>query len=196
MPSFEYDLRYLQAGADQLEAYLLAPDLYWSIGVGAPKGEPPYPQLTLGGLLLARQRLGATAQTPAQQSDLIRLERQLETLSHRWRTAWGKKARQDFHARLKLWRDFIEEYREKPAAHYDRYAYEVGRRAQLHLLAPEAIDLPPAELNALAGLDKLLRAVFIPGGFVWEASLASSFPPDTYWFLYGSLRPELTEAMA
>jgi hypothetical protein len=194
MPSFEYDLRYLQAGADQLEDYLLAPDLYWPVGVGAPKGEPPYPQLTLGGLLLARQRLVATAQTPAKQSDLFHLEGQLEALRNRWRTAWGKKARQDFHARLNLWRDFLEEYREKPSAHYDRYAYEVGRRAQLHLLAPETVDLPPAETDTLNGLDKLLRAIFRPGAFVWEMRLTSSFPPTTYWYLYGSLGAEIIEA--
>jgi hypothetical protein len=193
MPSYEYDLRYLQAGVDQLEAYLLVEELYWPAGVSAPRGQPPYPQLTPGGLLLARQRLQATAETPAQQAELMRLERRLEALQSQWRTAWGKKARQDFHARLKLWRDFLEEYREKPSAHFDRYAYEVGRRAQLQLLISEAIDLPSAEAQSLDGLDKLLRAIFAPGAFVWEERIASSFPPTSYWYLYGSLRPEITE---
>lgn len=196
MPSFEYDLRYLQAGIDQLEAYLLAGELYWPIGINPPKSEPPYAQLTLGGLLLARQRLRATAETPKQQAEQARVEQRLEALRGQWRTAWGKKARQDFHARLNLWRDFLEEYRQRPSAHYDRYAYEVGRRAQLHLLAPEAIDLPPAELQTIEGLDKLLRAVFSPGAFVWEQSLARSFSPTTYWYLYGALRDELTEAVS
>ena len=195
MPTFEYDLRYLQAGADQLEAYLLAPELYWPAGASAPKGEPPYPQLTLGGLLLARQRLGATAQTAAQQAELTRLEGQLEALRNQWRTAWGNKARQDFHARLKLWRDFLEEYREKPSAHYDRYSYEVGRRVQLHLLAGEAIDLPQAELEVVKGLDKLLRAILRPGPFLWDELLTSSFPEPTYWYLYGTLKDELIEAL-
>ena len=194
MPSYEYDLRYLQAGIDQLEAYLLAEELYWPVGVSAPKGQPPYPQLTPGGLLLARQRLKATTETPAKQAELGRLEGQLDALRGQWRTAWGKKARQDFHARLKLWRDFLEEYREKPSAHYDRYAYEVGRRAQLHLLAPEAIDLPTAETQTLATLDKLLRAVFNPGAFVWEERLASSFPSTPFWYLYGRLGEEIIEA--
>jgi hypothetical protein len=194
MPSFDYDLRYLQAGVDQLEAYLLANELYWSIGVRAPRGEPPYPQLTPGGLLLARQRLQATAKTSAQQAQLARLENRLDALQAQWRSAWGKKARQDFIARLKLWRDFLEDYREKPSAHHDRYGYEVGRRVQLHLLTPEAIDLPAAEAQTLDGLDKLLRAVFKPGGFVWDEQLAVSFPPTPYWYLYGSLGAEIHEA--
>ena len=54
MPSPEYDLRYLKAGIEQLESYLLSSDVYWSIGTRAPAGETPYPQLTIGGLLLAR----------------------------------------------------------------------------------------------------------------------------------------------
>lgn len=194
MPSFEYDFRYLQAGADQLEAYLLARELYWSIGVSAPKGEPPYPQLTPGGLLLARRRLQATAETPAQQTQLTRLERRLDALQAKWRSAWGNKARQDFSARLKLWRNFLEEYREKPTAHYDRYGYEVGRRVQLHLLAAEAIDLPVAEAQVLDGLDKLLKVFFKPGDFVWEPRLAVSFPPTPFWYLYGSLSAEIIEA--
>jgi hypothetical protein len=194
MPTFEYDLRYLQAGLDQLEAYLLASELYWPVGVNPPKGQPPYPQLTPGGLLLARQRLRLTAWPPAQQAEFARLEQRLDTLLAKWRTAWGSKARQDFHARLKLWRNFIEEYREKPSAHYDRYAYEVTRRVQLHLLVPEAIDLPPAEMQTLEGLDKLLRAVFRPGSFVWEERLTDSFPPPIFWYLYGGLRADILEA--
>jgi len=118
----------------------------------------------------------------------------LEALRNQWRTAWGNKARQDFHARLKLWRDFLEEYREKPSAHYDRYSYEVGRRVQLQLLAEEAVDLPPAELEAVKGLDKLLRAIFKPGLFLWSDILASSFPQHTYWYLYGTLKEDLIEA--
>lgn len=195
MPSFEYDLRYLQSGVDQLEAYLLAGELYWPISVSAPKGEPPYPQLTPGGLLLSRQRLKA-AETPVQQARLVQIERQFDDLVYHWRTAWGKKARLDFHTRLKLWRDFLEEYREKPSAHYDRYAYEVGRRAQLHLLIPEAINLPPAETQALEGLDRLLRAVFQPGAFIWEDRLAICFPPEPFWYLYGGLNENINEAVS
>ena len=194
MPSYEYDLRYLQAGTDQLEAYLLARDLYWPIGINPPKGEPPYAQLTPGGLLLARQRLQSTAETLPQQGEMARLVQQLAVLCAQWRTAWGNKVRQDFHARLKLWRDFLEEYREKPSAHYDRYSYEVGRRVQLYLLAGEAVDLPPAELEAVKGLDRLLRAIFRPGPFLWDKLLTSGFPQQTYWYLYGTLKEDLIEA--
>ncbi len=191
MPSAEYDLRYLQVGLDQLETYLLAKELYWPINAAAPAGEPPYPQLTPGGLLLARQRLQASAKSPVEQDTLAGLERRFQAVLSQWRTAWGKKAAADFHARLRLWGDFLDEYRQRPAAQFDRYAYEVSRRVQLNLLRPEALALPGAEIDALNGLDKLLQAVFLPGSFAWEATLQPAFPQTDYWFLYGKLSRDL-----
>lgn len=192
MPSFEYDLRYLQAGIDQLEQYLLAKDLYWPIGISTPVGETPYPQLTVGGLLLSLARLRAAAGTPEQQAKLAEVEQKLDSVRTRWRVAWGNKAAQDFRGRLNLWRDFLEDYRDNSSAHYDRYPYEVGRRVQLQLLKGEAEDVPPAETQLLDGLDGLLRSVFIPGQFVWDDHLAPSFPQSTYWYLYGEVRKDLS----
>jgi hypothetical protein len=187
MPSAEYDLRYLHAGVEQLEAYLLASGVYWPPGISAPAGETPYPQLTLGNLLLSRQRARATAQEAAQRAELERLEREMETMRSQWRSAWGKKATAEFSARLSLWRNFMEEYRQEPAREHDRYAYEVGRRVLLHLLAAEAEELPEAEVEMLAGLDAILRATLVPGAFVWDAELAPAFPAGIYWYLYGTV---------
>jgi hypothetical protein len=190
MLTFEYDLRYLQAGSEQLESYLLANELYWPVGTSAPHGQPPYPQLTPGGLLLARRRGRATAITLAQQVELSRVEQKLEATFHRWRTAWRQKAHTDWLARLKLWANFLDEYREKPSANFDRFPYEVGRRAQIELLQPEAEPFSEAEMRALPGLDAMLRAFFLPGSFVWQSDLQAQFPPQPFWYLYGSLRQE------
>jgi hypothetical protein len=188
MPSFEYDLRYLQAGVDLLEDYLLSTDLYWPVGANPPRGEPPYPRMTLSGMLLADQRLHALAQTPDEEAKLARIDEQMDATRSRWRTAWEQKCAREFHARLALWANFMEDYRQNPGNNADRYAYEVSRRVQLHLLSQEAGDLPEAETNLLAGLDKLLQGVFLPGEFIWNARLASSFPNQVYWYLYGHLR--------
>ena len=182
-----YDLRYLRAALDQLENYLLSKDIYRPIGLQAARGETPYPQLTLGWLLLTRQRARATAQALAELSELERLSQQLDALRSHWRTAWSNKAQAEFGARLNLWRDFLEDYRHDPAANLDRYAYEVNRRLLLDLLASEVDHLPDAEQQALAGLDDWLRAVLLPSGFIWEPVLASAFPRPTYWYLYARL---------
>jgi hypothetical protein len=192
MPTAAYDLRYLQAGFDQLESYLLSHDLYRPIGIQAAPGETPYPQFTLGWLLLARLRVQVTSQSAAERFELECLSAQIDALHSRWRSAWGNKAQAEFRARLNLWRDFLEEYREHPASNYDRYAYEVSRRVLLELLAPEVAQLPEADRQALFGLDHWLLAVFAPGAFIWDPILAPGFPQPKYWYLFGKL-PDILE---
>ncbi len=188
MPSPQYDLGYLRAGIQILEEYIFSPDIYWSLGISPPSGEPPYPSLTLGGLLLAQARLRSPLAPPEIQRDREALERELERMIQRWPVAWEKKAKREFHARLFLWRDFLEEYRSKPENHLDRYSYEVSRRVMLQLLEPYAPDLPQAEREMLHGLDTWLRAIFVPGEFIWEPGLITVFPSQPYWYLYGRLR--------
>lgn len=185
MPSVEYDLRYLQAGLLDLEGYLLSNELYWPIGATAPPGDPPYPRLTLGGLLLSQARLKAQRLTPEQESEFTRLEQRMNETRSRWRTAWGQKASKGFHTRLNLWRDFIEDYRHNPGGNRDRYNYEVRRRVMMQLLQPDADEISAQELELLSTLDKYLRSVLVPGDFIWEPELAGGFPKVVYWYLYG-----------
>jgi hypothetical protein len=119
------------------------------------------------------------------------MEEQLDATRSRWRVAWEGKAAREFHARLNLWRDFLEEYRENPGNNADRYSYEVQRRVMLQLLSPDAVEAPPAEVQMFHGLDQLLRAVFIPGDFIWEPDLATGFPQETFWYLFGRLRKKV-----
>ncbi len=188
MPSAEYDLGYLKAAIITLEPYLLSTELYWPIGVRSPAGEPDYPRMTLGYMLLAQKRAHARDLSMEQQSELARIDEQIDELRSRWRVAWERKAGRGFSARLRLWNNFIEDYRERPSANVDRYGYEVERRVMLHLLHDEAEAIPAAESELLIGLDKLLRAVLIPGEFIWDPELQSGFPQETYWYLYGRPR--------
>ena len=188
MPSFYYDLWYLRAGIEQLEKYLLADDIYWHLGVQPPSGEPPYPQLTLGWLLLAKKRVGLEADTTKQEGEVGQLSKQLESIQSKWRTAWEKKAAKEYHARLILWRDFLQEYRSNPEQNYDRYTYEVSRRVLLELLNHAASVLIEAtDLSLLSSLDKMIRSILKTSGFIWEEDLQSGFDKESYWYLYGLL---------
>jgi hypothetical protein len=188
MPSFDYDIRYLEAGLDLLEKYLFSSEIYWPIGVNAPPGEPDLPRLTLGGLFLSLARARAHAASPNQQELVYQLETKLNEIRARWRVAWDKKVAHEFRSRLNLWRDFLEEYRLNSEGNADRYAYEVQRRVMLDLLSGESSEIPPADRELLSGLDQLLGAVLLPGDFVWDQSLAVGFPPDKFWYLYGKLK--------
>lgn len=193
MPTFEYDFLYIQAALDQLESYLLSKDIYRPVGGNPPSGEAPYPQLTLGTLLLAIKRANANAHTPDQKAELTKVLEQLEAIRSKWLSAWGRKASVEFRSRLNLWSEFLNEYRQHPESHHDRYAYEVSRRVMLQLLFPDTVALPSAAEQLLASLDNLLKAVMISGKFIWEDSLKTTFPENEYWYLYGYLPETLTQ---
>ena len=188
MSSAAYELGYLKAGVELLDSYLQSNDLYWAIAASPPPGEPAYRQLTLGGLLLNEQRLQARSlprdmEIPCQET-VTRLK---EAISHR-PVAWERKASREFGSRLKMWGNFLNEYREDPENHADRYAFEVERRVMLQLLEPYARDAHPAEHELLSSLDGMLKAVLVPGEFIWDAAVIGAFRKELFWYLYGKLR--------
>jgi hypothetical protein len=189
METAEFELGYLASAIPVLENYLLAEDIYWSLAAIPSVGASAYPNLTLGTLYLMLRKLEARRLPPQQQVELERLKGQIEQLRSRWRSVWEKKAGREFGARLTLWRNYMEDYRNDPENHADRYAYEINRRVMLALLEDET-EPEDAELEMLRGLDSILRAYFVPGEFTWEAELASGFPRDKFWYLYGHLRSE------
>ena len=188
MPSAEFDLGYLEAASELLQKYLLSKEIYWKIHASSPPGEPGYPSLTLGAILLSQKRLAARELTAVQENRKLKLDNQLEHLRTKWRTAWGDKAGEEFRSRLDLWRNYLEEFRKNPQGNVDRFPYEVGRRVMLQLLEPEANDIPTAQQQMLVGLDRILEGLMVKGGFVWEDSLAAGFFPDDYPYLYYNLR--------
>lgn len=190
MPSFTADLAFLEAGINELQDYLLSNEIYWPLGLPAPPGERPYPRLTMGWLLLTRQRILGWQERlapPAAAHTVPRLLHALDAQRARWPVAWQKKAGAEFSSRLKLWANFLNEYKTDPPAHAARYPYEVNRRAMLHLLQQETQAISPEETDLLAAMDGYLRAILRPGEFVWEPQIAPAFPPEIYWYLYGNL---------
>jgi hypothetical protein len=86
MPSFEYDAGYLEAANELLEDYLLSKEIYWKLNASSPPGEPGYPSLTLGAMLLAAERLQARQLTPDQSQEFSRLHGDMERKRSKWRT--------------------------------------------------------------------------------------------------------------
>lgn len=189
MSDLEYDFRYLEAGLTNLDEYLYSDEVYWPLRAAALPGAPPFPQLTLDGLLLAVARLRARTLDIRDETRLMRLDGELQASRSKRRVAWERKATRNFTARLTLWRNFLEELRDDPDAHADRYAYEVTRRVQLALLADDARERTQAEDDLLALLDTVLRSLLVPGKFIWDAELEQGFHKSSFWFLYGRPKP-------
>jgi hypothetical protein len=189
MKSFEYDLGYLQAGLDVIEDYLLSDDVFWPLCANPPASEPDYPRLTLGGLLLAKERLKTYPATHSQGVQREQVISDLDQIRSKWRVAWENKAGRSFSARLRMWRDFIEEYQMSPHDNADRYKYEVRLRVMITLLISESKRQQQADVDLLSGLDEYLKSVLEMDGFLWEPEIQTGFPANTYWYLYGFLPP-------
>lgn len=188
MATILYDLLYLEGCVELLEDYILSPEIYWSIRMPPPLGAPPFPMLTLGGILLTRVKASCRVREESNVFQLGRLNDKIDALYLRWRSAWEQKATLEYKSRLKIWSNYLEDYQEQPSNNIDRYGYEVGRRVMLQLLARDAYGVPSAEIILLESLDKLLKEIFIQGEFVWESELAECFPKNTFWYLWGNLR--------
>ncbi len=129
----------------------------------------------------------AYAKSPAQAAQIDKLVSDMNVIRDRWKVAWENKASHSFGVRVKMWRDYIEEYRLFPQDHADRYPYEVRLRAMLALLKAEVGTQSSAQIDLLSILDSYLAEVLIQGNFIWETELQPGFPQSVYWYLYGRL---------
>jgi hypothetical protein len=191
MKSLEYDLKYLLAGMEILEEYLISGEVFWPMNISPPKGEPEYPRMTLDGMLLAGARLIKRRASMDKQIQVEQALSELDIIRIKWRVAWEGKAEKCFHIRERMWRNFIQEYQDNPQENADRYPYEVRIRVKLELLKNE-ISRPSILNESLLGeMDGYLRNILVGEGFIWEVEVQAGFPESEYWFLYGKLPPLL-----
>lgn len=188
MTSVDADLTYLREGLAVFKDYLLSDNLYWTLHASPPPGEPEFPTLTPGGLVLAHQRLAGRWLGGNQTAEFSELDAEYKNLREHWRTAWERKVTQDIHARLNQWRNFLEDYRQDRANNADRFAYEVRLRVMIDLLVKESPSEQNQTAEALLAPDGVLHASFIPGDFVWDKELEPAFPARQFWYLYGRLK--------
>lgn len=179
MATAAYDRAYLEVVRPELEAYLHADELYRTLHVDPPAGEPPFPSLTIGNILLAYARL--RAQDPAAAETLWQ---PIAALRQQWRVHWEQKARRELHARLQRWADYLRSLESDPSQ-ADFYRYEVRQRVIVQLLGEELNGFTEEEQKFLRRVDRVLRAIFEPGAWIWEPELQPAFPRETFWYLYG-----------
>lgn len=188
MASAEYDLNFFRAGLGELKDYLLGHELFRPIGIRPLASETPYPQFTIGNLLLFRARLQGrergSSLTPAQVEELAVLEDSLHSIRTQWRVAWEEKVKREFASRLRQWSHFVAELHSDSAEHVAYYPHQVRLRAILELLAEYLPPSVSAELELLEKLDGSLRELTLPGEFLWGDELAPGFDPQRYEFLY------------
>jgi hypothetical protein len=186
MPTADEDLQFLRLAVNSLEAYLISKEIFWLLEErGYPSGTPSN-RLSLGTLLLVQKRLHARHLDDDHSAELRLSDQRIEETHTRWRTHWEAKAALEYPARMRLWGNYLEEYRQDPAGSYRAYSREVDRRVMLELLGLTA-PIPTQQQIRLRKLDDELHLSFIPGTFLWASDLSDGFLREQFWYLYGGL---------
>ncbi len=185
-------LRQTEAMFDEVEDYLTSSAVFWPLASHPPAGAPPYPRLSLGGLLTALAELRARAGelSEAEQRALQDLEQAWQKLSQRRSAALRQKALAEARQRVNLWRAYLQDLEEGQAS-VDDYAQAAYHRTALDSLRPLLEDSPEgrAMLEEAARFDSRLRQRWRPGRFIGPESAAPAHPHDRHWWLYGQPSP-------
>jgi len=193
MHSPEYNLRLLETGLEELEAFLLSPEILWPLDIRSLPGESPFPRLSLSALLLALDELEALHPelSSEQKARLLRATRRWETLRKKWRSAVDRKGLHEMRMRFNLWKEYLADLEEDRRA-VETYPREVRQRVLFErLLESLSSDQAPRELvRAMRGLDSQLMERSSPTSFLWDPRLRGSYPSDRYWFLYRKPKPD------
>lgn len=184
-----YDLEYLQIGVEEIEDYLLSEELFWPVSGRPSSGRPFFLKMTIGNLLLSERNLATLLSdqllSASEEHRFLAMQRQFEVVQSKWQVAWGDKASREYQSRFNQWMRTLEELKGDRYQNAPYYQNEVRVRVLLDLLA----DHVPAESRLdLAPFDAVLRKIFKSGAFIWEDTLATGFPQERYWYLYGGVR--------
>jgi len=183
-----YDLEYLNLGLEEIQNYLLSDELFWPVS-GRPSGDRSFfLKMTIGNLLLSERRLATLSDqdllSSANAAEFSKLQRGIKAVQMKWQVAWERKASREHDTRFNQWKKSLEDLRGDRYQNAPYYKNEVRLRVLLELLVEQLSDKARYDLSPL---DKILRQVFKPGEFIWEANLAPGFPKGKYWYLYGGV---------
>jgi len=185
MQILENDYVFLRASVPEIEKYLLSDVLYYPItGDGGRQLSGDTTRLTMGNLLLSERRLGAASLPDPMNAEVVALLDRVKQLRNRWFSNWRKKVEVEIPNRLRLWKNYMDDWGENPHSAAGEYRYNVRLRVILELLLEETDQLFVSEKSLLHSLDLRLKGKGIPGPFIWDLQIVRAFPSDRFWYLY------------
>lgn len=183
-----HDLHILEAMAAEMDTYLAQETLFWRMM------QPGTPMLTLGGYLMRQHRLLALHPFlgEGEQERLNTAVAQFDAALVEKVVRCEQKAHTEIDARLRQWREYLNEAEWERNPLHNAYPTAVEARVMLAVLV-DKLQESPYQLQAtvvprIAQLDILLRGRWKAGDFIWFPEWAAAYPPDRYWWLYG--RPQ------
>jgi hypothetical protein len=182
------DVAILQAMVGRLDDYLTRNRLHLPLAVETPRGLE-HPTMSIGVMLTLQAHLQASADslTFVQRSLLDRSRSEMDRARRWYADSYRAHVEQEMRGLLHSWRWFLHESQLDPEVGHDSYVADVRMRTTIQLLIDDLGEgEAPAEIMAeLEALDHTLGLRFQSGEFIWEPRLATVFPEDRYWWLYG-----------
>ena len=185
LQKLEQDLAIIEVMIENMTDYLCVKTLFYSLP------QPSYPRLTLGGFWLRESRLSALSYllNLDQKIQLQESMTEFEEISIYQRSQINQKANEELQARLRQWRERLQEFEQGMDVTEAYYANDVQVRVVLKILISKLENSPDVfdakVLEEITNLDARLNAIWQTGPFVWPADWRSAYPEDVYWWLYG-----------
>lgn len=182
------DLAILCQMVHHADAYLVSDATRWDMGVAN------MPPMTIGGVLMRLRRLRILSEQLSAED-----QRRLAGASSAFDAAlfekvvrFEQRAHDELHARLREWTTYLRDLPSKSAAKVENYAGKVDGRVVIAELTTKLSEPPyqqsPRVADDITAVDNRLRALWVPGGFVWDPIWEAAYSPATFWYLYGTPR--------
>ncbi len=181
------DLVIAMAMVEELEDYIVADELFRTVGVRVPGSGDMRLKMTGGDLLTRLYRLKAERDrlTAAQQKQYDETEAEARRVIHSLKTRFHQRLQRELKSRLDSLRWFIDEATEDLTRGRANYPFEIRNRQRIEEILKELDGNIPRELAAeLASVDSQLGGMRMGQEFVWDPSLRNVFPQKPYWYLY------------
>lgn len=183
------DLLIVEAMADELEAYIVANELYRTLSLRTVEGNQTL-QMTGADLLTRLYRLHGEHNllTPADQARLDAVQNRVDNTIYSLRTRFLERLQREIKARLDSLKWFLDDCLADRQRCRVEFPFEMRNRQRIEeALKMMSYQLPEAQQNFLRQIDARIRQVALPGEFLWDERWKAIFPPQPYWYLY--LRP-------
>ncbi len=183
------DLLLVEAMATELEAYILANELYRTITARTPEGDQMF-QMTGADLLTRLHRLQGERSTlaPRDQERLAMVQASVDATIKSLRTRFLERLQREIKARLDSLKWFLDDCLADRQRCRVEFPFEMRNRQRIEEALKMMNNQLPAPLqDSLRQIDTRLRQVAQPSAFIWDERWKSSFPPQPYWYLY--IRP-------
>ncbi len=179
------DLKVLAAMAAEMDTYLKQDTLFWRMK------KPGMPMLTIGGYLMRQHRLLTLLDLldEGEKEQLNTAVSQFNDALEEKVVRFEQKAHTEIDARLRQWQAYLNEAEWEKNPNHNAYPTAVEARLMLTGLV-EKLQEDPYQLKSdvphrIDQLDKMLKAHWQTGEFIWYAEWKPAYPPERYWWLYG-----------